>query len=180
MRTLGILTLSGLAVILGACGSDSPAVNKVAIEKSVGDVEKAILKGLNDKDAAAVVSNYTADAVLMTPGMAPMKGQESMTAGLKALVADPNFKIDFASDRVEVSDSGDMAATRGNYTLTVSDPSTKQPINDKGSYVTVFRKQKEGAWKAVLDINSSEVPPTPPPAPKAAAKKKAAKKGKKH
>lgn len=178
MRTIGILTVSGLAVILGACGSESPAVNKVAIEKSVTDVEKSMLKAMNEKDVAADLSNYTADAVLMTPGMPMMKGQDAMRSGLKDLMADPNFKIDFASDRVEVADSGDMAATRGSYTLTVTDPSTKQPINDKGSYVTVFRKQKDGMWKAVLDINSSEVPPTPPPAHKAAAKKKQ-KKGKK-
>lgn len=179
MRTIGILTVSGLAVILGACGTESTAVNKVAIEKSVTDVEKNMLKALSAKDAAADMANYTADAVLMTPGEPAMKGQDAMLSGLKELLADPNFKIDFASDRVEIADSGDMAATRGSYTLTVTDRSTKKPIDDKGSYVTVFRKQKDGAWKAVLDINTSEVPPAPPPAPKAAVKKKSAKKGKK-
>jgi len=92
-------------------------------------------------------------------------------------MADPNLKLDFASDRVEVADSGDLAATRGSYTLTVTDPVTKKPVNDKGSYVTVFRKQKDGAWKAVFDINSSEVPPVAPPEPKAPVKK--GKKGKK-
>jgi len=170
MRTTGILTVGALAVMLSACGSEP--VNKVAIEKSVTDVEKGILKAFNSKDTAGVAASYTADAIIMTPGAAPMKGTDAITAGLKELVADPNFKLDFASDRVEVADSGDLVATHGAYTLIVSDPVTKQPINDKGSYVTVFRKQKDGAWKAVLDINTSEVPPPAPPAPKAAAKQK--------
>jgi uncharacterized protein (TIGR02246 family) len=172
MRTIGVMTLTGLTVMLSACGSDSPAVNKVAIEKSVNDTEKGMRKVANDKDAAAFASNFAADAVMITPGGPPMKGREAIQAGMTHLLSDPNFKIDFASDRVEVADSGDMAATQGSYTLTVTDPATKKAIDDKGSYVTVFRKQKDGAWKAVLDCDVSEMPPPPPPAPRAVIKSK--------
>jgi len=164
-----------LAVMLGACGTDSSAVNKVAIERSIDDAEKGMRKVANDKDAAGFASNFVADAVMMTPGMPPMKGQDAIRAGMKQLLSDPNFKIDFASDRVEVADSGDMAAVRGSYTLTVTDPATRKAIDDKGSYVTVFRKQKDGAWKAVLDCDVSEIPPPLPPAPKAVTKGKKAK-----
>ena len=177
MRTIGILTLCGITLILGACGDNSPAVNKAAVEKSLQDVEKGMLKAVTDKDAAAFASNYGADAVMMTPGMSPMRGPDGIRAGMKDMMADPLLKLDFASDRVEVADSGDLAATRGSYTLTVTDPATKKPINDKGSYVTVFRKQKDDAWKAVLDIDVSELPPPAPPAPKAVKTKKG--KGKK-
>jgi uncharacterized protein (TIGR02246 family) len=166
------MALTGLTFMLGACGSDVPAVNKVAVERSINDAEKGMRKAANDKDAAAFASDFVADAVMMTPGMPPMKGQEAIRAGMKELLSDPNFKIDFASDRVEVADSGDMAATRGSYTLTVTDPVSKKAIDDKGSYVTVFRKQKDGAWKAVLDCDVSEIPPPSPPAPKAAVKGK--------
>jgi uncharacterized protein (TIGR02246 family) len=166
------MALTGLTIMLGACGSDSPAVNRVAIERSINDVEKGMRKVANDKDAAAFASNFVADAVMMTPGEPPMKGQDAIQAGMKALLSDPNFKIDFASDRVEVADSGDLAATRGSYTLTVTDPATRKVIDDKGSYVTVFRKQKDGAWKAVLDCDVSETPAPPPQAPKAVIKGK--------
>lgn len=40
----------------------------------------------------------------------------------------------------EVAKSGDLAHTQGSYTLTVTDPATKKPIHDKGSYVTVLQK----------------------------------------
>ena len=175
MRIIGVIGSTVLAVMLGACGSDSSAVNKVAIERSIDDAEKGMRKVANDKDAAGFASNFVADAVMMTPGMPPMKGQDAIRAGMKQLLSDPNFKIDFASDRVEVADSGDMAAVRGSYTLTVTDPATRKAIDDKGSYVTVFRKQKDGAWKAVLDCDVSEIPPPLPPAPKAVTKGKKAK-----
>ena len=172
MRTISVLALAGLTIMLGACGSNSPAVDKIAIEKSVNDVEKGMRKAANDKDAAAFAANFVADAVMMTPGKPPMSGQDAIRAGIKALLSDPNFKVDFATDRVEVADSGEMAATRGSYTLTLTDPATQKPINDKGSYMTVFRKQKDGAWKAVLDSDVSEIPPTAPPMSKPVVKGK--------
>jgi len=176
MRRINILAPVALTIILAAC-SDTPApVSKAVIEKSIREVEAAMVKTMAAKDASAFVSNYATDAVLMTPGMASMKGGDAIRAGAAAMLADPNLKLEFASDRVEVADSGEMAATRGNYTMTATDAATKKPKTDKGSYVTVFRKQKDGAWKAVLDINTSEVSPAAPPAPKAAGKKK----GKKH
>jgi len=172
MRTTSILAFTSLTIILAGCGTDSPAVNKIAIERSVVDVEKGMRKAANDKDAMAFAALYVPEAIMMTPGMPPMKGQDAIRTGMKALLGDPNFKIDFASDKVEVADSGDMAATRGSYTLTVTDPATKKAINDKGSYVTVFRKQKDGAWKAVLDCNVSEIPPMAPPVSKVVKGKK--------
>jgi uncharacterized protein (TIGR02246 family) len=150
-------------------------VNKAAIEKSIEAVEKGMRKAANDKDAVAFAGNFATDAVMMTPGNPPKRGPDAIQAGMKDLLADPNFKIDFASDRVEVADAGDMAATRGSYTLTMTNPVTKKAFEDKGSYVTVFKKQKDGAWKAILDCDVSELPPPAPPAPKAAVK---AKKGK--
>lgn len=178
MKTISILALTGLALFLGACGEDSPAVNKVAIERSVKDVEKSMLKAFTSKDAGAFAAFYTADAVFMTPSMAAVKGPAAIRGAMTAIMADPNLKGDWASDRTEVADSGDMVATRGTFTMTMTNPATKKPFTDKGSYVTVFRKQKDAAWKAVLDINTSEVPP-PAPVMKANAVNKKAKKGKK-
>jgi hypothetical protein len=50
--------------------------------------------------------------------------------------------------------------------MTVTDEATHRVINDHGSYVTTYRKQPDGSWKAESDIATSEVPPMPPPASK--------------
>jgi uncharacterized protein (TIGR02246 family) len=177
MRRTGTTALSALALILAGCGDTPPAADKAAIEKTVKAVEASIQKATVAKDAAAFSSYYADNAVFMSPGAEALKGRPAIRAAMATMFADPALKLDFAADRVEISDAGDMAATRGNYTLAVTDPATKKVIHDKGSYVTVFRKQTDGAWKAVLDINTSEVAPAPMPAPKAAAVAK--KKGKK-
>jgi uncharacterized protein (TIGR02246 family) len=172
MKKSGILALSAIAIVLGACSSSPAPVDKAAVEKSVKDVEASMTTAIAAKDAAAFAANYTADAILMTPGMPDMKGNDAIRAGMANMLADPNLKLDAASDRVEVATLGDMAATHGTYTLTATDSATKKPIHDHGSYVTVFRKQGDGSWKAVLDINTSEVPPAAPQAAKATARKR--------
>ena len=69
--------------------------------------------------------------------------------------------LNFQATKVDVASSGDLAYTRGAYTMTATDPATKKPMNDHGSYVTTYRKQADGSWKAVMDIATSEVPVMP-------------------
>jgi ketosteroid isomerase-like protein len=46
--------------------------------------------------------------------------------------------------------------------MTTTDPKTKKPVTDKGKYAEVYKKQADGSWKAVADMDSSD---TPLPAP---------------
>ncbi len=43
----------------------------------------------------------------------------------------------------------------GTYSMTVSDRD-KKPVTDKGKYVTVYKKQADGSWKAVHDMWNSD------------------------
>jgi ketosteroid isomerase-like protein len=43
--------------------------------------------------------------------------------------------------------------------MTMTNPKNKKPVEDKGSYLTVFKKQADGGWKAIEDINTSEIAP---------------------
>jgi hypothetical protein len=61
--------------------------------------------------------------------------------------------------RYEVASSGDHGFTRCIYAMTVTDPATKKPVQDRGSVVEVYKKQADGYWKSVSDLAASEVPP---------------------
>jgi ketosteroid isomerase-like protein len=98
-------------------------------------------------------------------------GKDAIRAALKGMVTDPALSLKFHASKVDVAQSGDIGYTQGSYTMTMTDPQSKQVINDHGSYVTTYRKQPDGMWKAVADIATSEVPPpAPPPAPAAMTK----------
>lgn len=115
------------------------------------------------KDANRLVAHYADDAVLMSPGMAPAIGADAIRNTLKKMVADPALSLKFHPSKIEVAKAGDLAYTQGSYIVSFTDPQTRQVMNDHGSYVTTYRKQADGTWKAVADIASSEVPPMEAP-----------------
>ena len=110
------------------------------------------------RDVARLAAHYTRDAVLMAPGVR-MVGMAQIRAGLTQMTSDPAIALHFHAERVEVSASGDLAYTQGTYTFRSTDPHTHQPVEDHGSYVTTYRRQPDGSWKAVDDIASSGVTP---------------------
>jgi uncharacterized protein (TIGR02246 family) len=112
------------------------------------------------KDIDKIMAHYADDAVLVVPGSPASSGKDAIRAALKQMVADPALVLKFQSSKIDVAKSGDLGYTQGSYTLTVTDPQTKQVVNDHGSFVTTYRKQPDGSWKAVADIATSEVPPS--------------------
>jgi ketosteroid isomerase-like protein len=74
---------------------------------------------------------------------------------------DPAFAVDFASDKVDVAASGDLAYSRGHFTEKYTDPKTKQVVTDGGAFVTIYKKDADGSWKVVDDFTAVEPAATP-------------------
>jgi uncharacterized protein (TIGR02246 family) len=154
------------AIALMATSCNQPADTRDADMQAVKDNEAQWNQDWASKDLDKIAVHYADDAVVMAPGSPATTGKDAIRGELKQMVSDPALSLKFQASKVEVAKSGDLAYTQGSYTLTLTDPQTKQIVNDHGSYVTTYRKQADGTWKAVLDIASSEVPPpAPPPAP---------------
>jgi uncharacterized protein (TIGR02246 family) len=161
-RLATLCAAASIALMSTACNQTS--ANPDADAQAIRTNEAQWNQEYASKDTDKVVAHYADDAVLMAPGTPPSVGKEAIRTALKQMTADPALSLKFQPTRVEVSKSGDFAFSVGTYTLTITDPQTKQVINDHGSYVTTYRKQPDGSWKAVADIATSEVPP-PAPAP---------------
>lgn len=156
-------TVLGLALVLGT-GACKPAVNDAATPSAKVDVaaeESAIraketgwMDAYNKRDAAALAGQYEDDAGLAGPGMAIMTDAASRRAFLDGIAADPALKVDFASDRIIVAASGDLASSRGHYTMTYTDPATRKPKTESGAYLTVYRKAADGGWRAAEDMTT--------------------------
>ena len=162
-RLFAVLCTTALAALLTSCSEPAPTVNTDAEIKALKDTEAQWNKDFESKDPAKLAAHYADDAVLMNSGAPASKGKAAIQKMLTEMVGDASLSLKFESDRVEVSKSGEMAYTQGHYTMTMTDPATKAPTSDHGSYVTVYRKQADGSWKAVQDAAISEVPPPTPP-----------------
>ena len=163
MLKFTVVSFAGFLLLAG-CNTAPPAPSTPAVDISaekakIHDLETAWAKDAAAKDLDKSVANYADDAVLLMPGAPASKTKDAVRASWKGMLDDPNLKISFAPDRIEVSASGDLATTQGSYTMTMTNPKTKKPVEDKGSYLTVYKKQADGNWKAIEDTTNSEVPP---------------------
>lgn len=152
------------SMTLTSCKENAVKVDTAAAEKQLRDNEAKWNAAYASRDAEALAGAYADDAALANPGSALVTGKATIRKETAAFASDPNLKVAFAADRIQVAASGELAYARGHYSLTMTDPQTKQPANSTGSYLTVWKKQDDGSWKAIEDFI------TPGPAPAAATK----------
>ena len=168
MKSLALLCGAALALAITACNQAPPAAPAAA------DTHDADVKAITDnetqwnsdyaaRDTDKIVAHYADDGILMPPGADPAKGKDAIRAMITSMLADKALTLSFKASRVDVSKSGELGYTQGDYQLTATDPTTHKVINDHGTYVTTYRKQADGAWKAVVDIATSSAPPAAPP-----------------
>jgi uncharacterized protein (TIGR02246 family) len=119
---------------------------------AVDRVAQAILDALEAKDPAKYNSYYAPDAVIATAGRPAAKDERAVSKAIRDDVLDPNFKLSLSNEKTEVAGSGDLAYRRGSFTITFTNPQTKQAENSAGTYLTVFRKHANGSWKVVEDF----------------------------
>src|SRR6185369_2829803 len=91
---------------------------------------------------------------------------EAIKAVATEMLGTPGLDMSFVATSIVVAKSGDVAYSYGTYKLAATGPDGK-PVQDKGKYVTTWKKQADGSWKATADIINSDLPMTPasPPAP---------------
>lgn len=136
--------------------------DEAAIRRTIN----AEMKAANAADAAASAALYTQDAIVLRPHGAAVQGQDAIERWLAELPAISNAQ----GEAVEVMGYGDLGYLRGTYSMTFSLPGVPMPIEEKGKFLLICRKQSDGSWKIAREIYNSDLPlpfplPTPAPAP---------------
>lgn len=166
-RSTVLITMSALGLVLGGCQSQ-PKADPNAAKAAIKADEKAWNQQFKAKDTEGLASHYADDAFFVAPGVKGTDGSTAIRQIFANAGTDPAFSLTFASDRVDVSNSADMAYARGHFTEKYTDPKTSKVMTTSGSYLTVYKKQQDGSWKAVEDFAAAdpdatkEVPPAKP------------------
>jgi uncharacterized protein (TIGR02246 family) len=136
----------------------APAAEDPAMVRSTIDAANAkAVAGMMANDATAASVNYADDAVMMMNGMPAMRGKPAIEAGMKGMMESMSITAaKFTTDEVMVA--GDMAIETGTYTMTMQ-PKGGKAMDDKGKYMTIWKKQADGSWKIVRDINNTDMAP---------------------
>ena len=98
---------------------------------------------------------------LRSPGAPLATDAATRAKELHALVDDPHLALTFESDRVEVAQSGDLAYSRGHYSLQMTDPATKKPATSTGTTLPFEKRRTAGGKRSRISSCLDQLPLQP-------------------
>ena len=162
-RSLFGFVVLGIAILMTACHSvqqSQPAGGtRAADEAAIRKADADWVKAAQTEKVDDWVAFYSKNAVLLPPNDKKVDTQEGIRKYIGELLAAPGLAINWSPAKVEVARSGELAYTQGSYTLTMNDAHGK-PTTDQGKTLEIWKKQGDGSWKCIVDMWSSDLPPT--------------------
>jgi ketosteroid isomerase-like protein/quercetin dioxygenase-like cupin family protein len=148
-RSIWIL---GLAAVWGVACNQAADVAKerealLAADRAWSDTTK---------DVEKYMSYYASDAAVYAPGAPVASGGAAIRKMYTDMSGAPGFALRWTATKADVSKSGDLGETAGTFELTMNG------ATEKGKYVTVWKKQADGAWKVTDDIFNTDAAGPPP------------------
>jgi ketosteroid isomerase-like protein len=104
---------------------------------------------VSTKDSEKILSYWTDDAVLYSPGEAPVKGKDALRTMVEEGFNNPGFSISWEPLEAYVSDDGTMGYLIEQNKVTINDSTTFY-----GNALTVWRKSADGNWKNVAEMST--------------------------
>ncbi len=160
MKVHQILGSLLLATMVAGCGAEASVADTGAAAPLSSADEDAIRQSAADfvtaalaNDANALANLYAEDAVLMFPNEPAVVGRDAIRTRLAADTYQA-FTLQVSS----VEGRGDLAYSRGTYTIRFQPGSEGDFIDDTGKWLVVQRKQ-DGSWLNIADIYNSDEPP---------------------
>jgi len=160
LRTMILLGLFLAMITTIGCSTQTaqqpapPPDTRKADEAAIRAASTEWSKAAQAKDLDKGVSPYAEDAIYFSDKGAMVKGKNSIRMAWKDMLALPGPGLSFTTSYVEVARSGDLAYEYGTYDF-VTEEKKGKPHDEKGKYVTVWKKQADGTWKVVADIDNT-------------------------
>jgi len=136
----------------GAQGTAAPVGNSGEAGK-IRVAEAAMMAAGEEKGAAGYMSYYADDAVELPNGEPAQQGKATIAKGM-GFLNDKTNRLTWTPSHVDVAASGDLGYSYGNYEFRSVGKDGK-PAVERGKYATVWKKQKDGQWKVVLDMGNA-------------------------
>ena len=158
-RFAGPVVAGALFTCLGCASAGSESAVRSEILRLDADWSRAA----QDRDVERVVSFWADDAIVLPPGSPVVSGKAAIREFVAKSFQTPGFSISWTTTTVAVSRSGDVAYTTGTNRVAFSTPDGKQAAVE-GKAVAVWRRDKDGEWKCVIDIWNDAAPSQMPTA----------------
>jgi len=119
------------------------------------DLEARFAKDVLAKGGAGFAEWFADDGVALGNGKAPMVGKVAIAKS--ANWKPEEYRLTWTPTDAVMSPQGDMGYTWGHFEGRSKD-AHGNPVLTSGRYISIWRKQPDGAWKVVLDAGANDVP----------------------
>jgi len=154
MKTVGTLSIAVLLLLVSAC---APKVNDPADVSAIKQSVTDFMKAVNAGDAGAITALMSEKAVFADLNVPVAVGREAIQSMWQAWFNQFQVGMSIPVDDVRVS--GDLAVARGTWTAQMTPKAQGvAPVNDGGSWIAVFARQSDGAWKWDWVVPNSDKP----------------------
>jgi uncharacterized protein (TIGR02246 family) len=147
------IVLAAGSVLAMMCSSAVFAADIAANAKGLAKLDDDWSRAAAAKDVERVASYYAEDAIAYPPNAPAAVGKAEAKKVWAGFLADPSLSISWKTTHAQVS--GDLGFTTGTYEDSFKGSDGKM-VNEKGKYVCVWKKQKDGRWKAIHDMWNSD------------------------
>ncbi|HUO15415.1 MAG TPA: DUF4440 domain-containing protein [Verrucomicrobiae bacterium] len=141
------------SLLLGGFAAAQQSADEAAIRKADTNWAKAA----QTKKVEAWMAFYSEDATVLPPNDQLAQSKSAIRKSINDLLSLPDLSIAWRPAKVEVAQSADIAYSYGTYKLNFSGPAGN-PTEDRGKYLEIWKKQKDGTWKCAVDTWNSDLP----------------------
>ena len=155
---LPILVVALLLVII-ALPIARPTVSAYpkATPEMLKQLEGEFMKAAADKGSQGYMSYYADDSVEVPNGAPLIQGKAEIAKGM-GFLDDKNNRLLWTPVGADISASGDLGYTYGTFEFHAKDKDGK-PVVQYGKYTSIWKQQKDGSWKVVLDMGNASPEP---------------------
>jgi|SRR5271163_5030351 ketosteroid isomerase-like protein len=129
------------------------AASPKATAETLKQLEGEFMKAAAEKGSQGYMSYYADAAVELPNGGPVIPGKTKIAEGM-GFLDDKNNSLVWTPVGADISASGDLGYTYGTYEFHSKDKNGK-PTVEYGKYTSIWRLQKDGSWKVVLDMGNA-------------------------
>jgi ketosteroid isomerase-like protein len=145
------LALVGVAVL----SAQNPVPDVESAKRAIRIADLELAKAVADRSLQSFLALVDDDAMFFGKDVA--RGREAVSKAWLPLFTDRSLFLKWRPTQVEVSSTGDLGYSIGDYER-MSKDAQGNPATATGNYVSIWRRKPDGKWKIVLDIGTPGTP----------------------
>jgi len=124
-----------------------------ATPEMLKQLEGEFMKAAAEKGSQGYMSYYADDSVEVPNGGPLIQGKVEIAKGM-GFLDDKNNQLLWTPVGADISASADLGYTYGTFEFHSKNKEGK-PVVDYGKYTSIWKLQKDGSWKVVLDMGNA-------------------------